>query len=101
MSEVVCFEKEKECPICGKTFLPLSQEWAYRWHFNGKLMVFCSWGCMRKFEKERDKKQNRNVTVENIWKMLAAGEYPKFISETLGVPIKTVEYYKEKREGNL
>ena len=58
-------------------------------------------GCMRKFERERDKKQNRNVTAENIWKMLAAGEYPKFISETLGVPIRTVEYYKAKREGNL
>lgn len=43
---------EVKCPICGKTFLRKDMDWAYqRSDRSGTKTYFCSWGCMRKYEK--------------------------------------------------
>lgn len=54
----------RECPICGKEFcVPVFEEWVYKREFNtGKgnnkrnsRIVFCSWHCLRSWEKQREK----------------------------------------------
>ena len=37
------------CPICGKKYYPA----AYHIYHDTKKRLVCSWGCMRKSEKER------------------------------------------------
>ena len=46
------------CQMCGKEFYPPSADWAYK---EGKMKVkyFCSWGCLRQWEKEKDEKEKR------------------------------------------
>ena len=44
--------RERVCPICGKTFLLESTEWVYR---RGK-KTFCTWSCMRAFDKAHAEK---------------------------------------------
>lgn len=48
------FFGENECPICGRKFYYYSaDEWAYKkYDKNNHMRYFCSWGCMRKWEKE-------------------------------------------------
>jgi hypothetical protein len=53
------------CGYCGKEFfVPIVNEWVYRRKDfialpkTGELKFFCSWGCMRKFDKEYEEKLN-------------------------------------------
>lgn len=45
----------KTCPICKKPYYILdTRVWVYkRKNASGHQKYFCSWGCMRKWEKER------------------------------------------------
>ncbi len=44
---------EKRCPLCGKEFWAGS-EWVFRKtdRKTGYIKYYCSWGCIRKLEKE-------------------------------------------------
>lgn len=42
---------DKKCPICGKMFCPAPLH-AYK----VKRVNVCSWGCVRKYEKEKEAK---------------------------------------------
>ena len=66
----------KTCPQCGKTFNVLYvDEWAYRRDVavptrktpKPKRLIFCSWGCLRAFDKEREeeKKAKRKKILED------------------------------------
>lgn len=50
---VVC-----NCSICGKgIFIPVVNMWAYKrsdYFNNGNIRYFCSWGCMRKYDKDHE-----------------------------------------------
>lgn len=47
-------QKVKTCEICGKVFIPQElTSYTYKRTVNGLLKYFCSWSCMRKFDKER------------------------------------------------
>ena len=56
---------ERICPVCGRNFLLLSSEWAYRW----KKKALCSYKCKLKLEKqieeEKEKELNNDVTNTN------------------------------------
>ena len=92
--------KEKKCPICGKTFYTATEEWAYKrqWKKTGNYFYMCSWKCLRKWEASHQKKvgKPRNPHEKEIYEMLRAGEYPKYIAEKLGVSVSTVWYYKDR-----
>ena len=51
--------KEKICPVCGKNYI-FRDNWAYKimyrekWGFRSE--SYCSWSCMRKAEKAKEKK---------------------------------------------
>lgn len=47
---------DTECPICGKVFLRPDADWIYRRWTGNKMLYFCSWGCLRRFEKKKPKR---------------------------------------------
>lgn len=49
--------RETKCPICGKVFIPAPQH-IYKGE-KGRLV--CSWGCVCKYEREREKKTNKDT----------------------------------------
>ena len=62
------------CPTCGKTFYIIDLDyWAYAIWKNmgtgGKKIEFCSWGCLRKYEKMNPlKRQSAHSSVhQNKW----------------------------------
>ena len=47
---------ERKCPVCGKTFIVrYVKDYVYKTTYNSKTKVFCSWGCLRKYEKKHFK----------------------------------------------
>ena len=42
------------CPVCKKKFVKPSGSWAYKIHYNGYTRRFCSYSCMRVFQKKID-----------------------------------------------
>ena len=65
---------ERTCKTCGKIFICHDPyNWVYKKSMqkkknNSALVYFCSWGCMRKWEKEREekKKRMREVAVAQV-----------------------------------
>ena len=56
-----CTGVERNCAQCGKQFLMTTQEWAYK----KNTKYFCSWTCMRTFEKQHpDKKQAKRIFMK-------------------------------------
>jgi YHS domain-containing protein len=48
--------KERICPICGKRFYVHEvASHIYKKQEQGKTQIFCSWGCMRTYEKRGKK----------------------------------------------
>ena len=43
---------EKKCPVCNKTFIRRTKEWAYKINHNQRIRYFCSWTCLQTFRKE-------------------------------------------------
>ena len=54
-----------ECPQCKKSFfVPISGSWVYRYQVGKYMKLFCSWGCLRKYEKSHPlnhKKTNHGI----------------------------------------
>ena len=44
----------RKCPICKKRFIPAPNH-IYRINTKG---LVCSWGCVRKHEREKEKRKN-------------------------------------------
>ena len=90
---------EKDCNVCGKTFI-LTSEWVYK--RNGRL--FCSWKCMRKDEKEHEQKKcvvdNRREYILNA---LQEGKPIKEIADEVGLSERMIFYWRQKfvKEGEL
>lgn len=63
MAEERMVDVDRKCPICGKIFGVLdADKWAYK---DGKPMkYFCSWTCLRKWQKEHTKPQKELVIEE-------------------------------------
>lgn len=42
------------CRMCNKEFIVrVPQSWVYKGHENGKKKMFCSYGCMRAFQRQK------------------------------------------------
>lgn len=53
---------DRDCAQCGKTFdMYAGNKWAWRKQFGGKILVFCSYGCIRKHDEEH---RQRFTTVK-------------------------------------
>ena len=58
---------EKDCYSCGKHFVLTGclKDYAYKKQKNGKMVYFCSWGCLRETErgtKRKKKKKKKKLT---------------------------------------
>lgn len=50
-TNVIAFEKKKtQCANCKKLFFK-SYEHAYKFNLYSKILFFCSWHCLREYEK--------------------------------------------------
>lgn len=57
----ICDEPKKRkviqyphCKECGELVTPLSiRDYVYKMNYNGKMIYFCNWNCMRKWQRER------------------------------------------------
>ena len=47
---------EKECLVCGKAFIVPDEEWVFKCGNQKQHKFFCSWKCMREFEKNGTRK---------------------------------------------
>ena len=54
--------KERNCCICGKTFI-FRDNWAYKQTDGYRTKVYCSWTCLRRAEK--GEKHERKTSTED------------------------------------
>lgn len=48
--------KQIECSNCNNkfsTFLMDMKEYAYKFQYRGEILYFCSWSCMRKWQRDK------------------------------------------------
>lgn len=97
----------RNCPVCGKEFFVTSQDWVYK-RTTGKknagrvLVWFCSYGCMRKYEKGeaelhgRGRRLKAPSKAERVCEMLDKGLNMAEISRLTGISVGTVNYYRDR-----
>ena len=69
--DIRSFGTMKKCPVCGKEYLvPDVASWAYvMWAMKktgGVKVYFCSWGCLRKWEKEHQPKRKQTYDSPDL-----------------------------------
>ena len=89
--------RERECAQCKKRFLMQSSEWVYRKYQQSYERVFCSWTCMRKWEKNHE---NRFVQRDRIIQALEDGLTVKEAAALLDEDPRRISYWKKKMEGD-
>ena len=94
-------DTERNCPICGKEFFINGEEWAYKRRDTprGKQIWFCSWGCMRKYEKGEQGLKGRGARLnrrDRICQMLDDGLNDREIAQLLGITPTAVAYNRLK-----
>ena len=86
---------ERICAKCGKEFLIHDGQWAYRANVGSGYKLFCSWHCLRAWEKEKPTKIDRR---EKIIGMIM--DHPEMtasqIGKELGEEPTTVLYWVRK-----
>ena len=92
--------RERKCPVCGKVFILVDDEWAYKRVQGHKQMYFCSWGCMGKYDNTRPKKVAIDQR-EDLIRMLKEGKGVSEIVRTLGVDRSKVKYWKERIQAEI
>ena len=87
-------EREKACKCCGKQFDTPTGEWAYKKYKGQGWIWFCSWKCMRQWERvhEISKIERR----ERILQALADGLSVKATSILLDEDPAKVSYWKKR-----
>ena len=82
--------RERKCPVCGKVFILVDDDWAYK--RGGKPL--CSWSCLRAYEsgQKRNKLQKREQVIQAIKDGLSNKE----IMLLVGAQAKTVWYWRDK-----
>ena len=85
---------ERKCHICGRVFM-YRADWAYKKGMGDGIKLFCSWSCMRKYEK---RKPDRISRTQKIQQALADGLNPKEIADLLAIDSRQVAYWQRKME---
>lgn len=88
------FGVEKVCPVCEKIFL-YRPDYTYKKTNYGKQLMFCSWGCMRKWEKAHSI-GSRQELREKICTALRDGLTVKEVSALLDIDYNRVLYWRKK-----
>ena len=88
---------DRKCRQCGKHF-ESRKEYSYRKTVKkGRYIYFCSYKCMRLYEKARMEKKVKYSEIEqSVYKALAAGMTPKETADALGLSMPTVYKYQHK-----
>ena len=91
-------DSQRKCPVCGKMFWAHDAQWAYKKYLvsmNGTVW-FCSWGCLRRFEKEKPEIKETGKKMSNrqrVIQCLKDGLNPNEIALLLDISPATVRYY--------
>lgn len=86
---------ERRCSRCGKEFLIHDGEWAYRGSEGKNAKIFCSWKCLRAWEKEKPTKIDRREKIINMIMDHPEMTYNQIAKELCEEP-KTVWYWMQK-----
>ena len=87
---------EKNCVKCGKTFEMPCGDWAYKKYKGRGIQYFCSWKCIREWEKEHEKPARKIDEREKIIQALSDGLSVKEVSVLLDVDASKVSYWKKR-----
>ena len=94
MSLVGLCGNERKCHICGRIFC-LTPDWVYKKGQGDGIKLFCSWGCLRKYEA---RKVGRGSRSEQIRKLYDEGLSIREISDRLSLDSRSVMYWFNKFE---
>ena len=83
---------EKHCIVCNKGIIA-GPEWVFLVGSTHNKQYFCSWGCMRKFEKNRGTKAERRETIQRA---ISDGMTTEQIVNTYHVDRTNVIYWQKK-----
>jgi len=87
---------ERKCWRCGKPFIVHSyNEWAFRREVKHYDRLFCSWSCMKTFDREKGSKVDRR---DRIIEALKDGLSVNEIVNMLDADRAKVVYWKNKLE---
>lgn len=85
--------REKVCVQCKRRFIQQSKDWVYKAYLGSFERVFCSWKCLRAWEKNHDDKVVRR---ERIKDEILKGKTVKEIVEELDEDPKLIIYWRDK-----
>lgn len=86
---------ERICPVCKKEFIG-SQTWVYKKTSGNCEKVFCSWGCLRRYENGLPSRaERRDRIIQAINDGLNDAEIAMLLNESRG----RVYYWRKKLEG--
>ena len=85
----------RKCAQCKKEFIIQTDEYAYKKYLKSFVRYFCSWSCMRKWEKNHENPAEKR---ERICQAIMDGLSIKEISELLDEDPRKVWYWKKKLE---
>lgn len=88
---------KKRCPMCEKTYyIDIPDNWAYKGSVAGGIVYYCSWKCLRAYEKCQKFTAPKPLTgrAAQIAKLVKEGLGTTEISKKLGINPATVTYWK-------
>jgi hypothetical protein len=83
-------EHRRKCPVCGKKFFSTGL-WVYKTGYRFREKYFCSWGCLRKDEKEHQ------TIDDQINRMIRDGLNDREIRSILGVSQAKIDFRKGRK----
>lgn len=92
------FGMDRKCFMCGKQFLVPNDDYVYKRQKDTKYRYFCSYGCMRKYDREQETRKGRKPShyITQIYEMLDDGVSVREIADRLGILQTTVKYYRDR-----
>lgn len=89
-------DREKRCEQCGKIFETPCGDWAYKKDRKHGVYWFCTWSCLRKWEREHKREITKIERRERIIQALTDGLSVKEVSVLLDEDPSKVLYWKQR-----
>ena len=84
--------RERRCPVCKKIFIT-SNEWVFKKTYGSHEKQFCSWGCLRKYEKSHGTPAQRREAIQQA---IMDGLTTNEISVLLDEDKTKIDYWRKK-----